>query len=128
MSIAFLRPAALVGLTAVALGGCSLTQADDRGGDDSVSVTSSADACELSPREARAGSVSFTVRNTGSQVTEFYLYAADGKRVIGEVEDIGPGLSRRLVVRLAPGRYQASCRPGMQGHGIRSDLAVTARG
>ena len=29
--------------------------------------------------------------NDGSQVTEFYLLGEDGLRIVGEVENIGPG-------------------------------------
>ena len=44
--------------------------------------------------EAPSGKLTFDVTNDGSQVTEFYLYADDGKRIVGEVENIGPGPHR----------------------------------
>ena len=44
---------------------------------------------------------------------------------MGEVENIGPGLSRKLVVDLPKGKYQGACKPGMVGDGIRQTLAVT---
>ena len=68
------------------------------------------------------------MKNTGNEVTEFYLYAEDGMRIVGEIENVGPGLSRDLVVRAAPGSYVTSCRPGMTGKGIRSDFTVTDSG
>ena len=93
-------------------------------GSRTISVTSSDDACDLSAdthgREGR-----FKVKNTGSKVTEFYLYAQDGKRIVGEVENIGPGLSRSLVVNMAAGSYVPACKPGMTGKGIRSTFTVT---
>ena len=44
---------------------------------------------------------------------------------MGEVENIGPGLKRDLIVELPTGKYQAVCKPGMVGDGIRGDLTVT---
>jgi iron uptake system component EfeO len=93
-----------------------------------IAVTSSADACDLSTTTAPSGTLTFTVSNTGSDVTEFYLYASDGKQVVGEVENIGPGLSRDLVVSVKPGTYVAACKPGMAGDGIRHDVTVTDSG
>ena len=78
--------------------------------------------------KAPSGNVAFKVKNTGQEVTEFYLYAEDGLRIIGEIENVGPGLSRDLVVRAAPGTYVTSCRPGMTGKGIRSEFTVTDSG
>jgi len=57
-------------------------------------------------------------------VTEFYLYA-EGGRVMGEVENVGPVLSRGLVVDLPAGTFQGACKPGMVGDGIRQDISVT---
>lgn len=90
-----------------------------------VTVTSTATACDLSATTVRSGTLTFSVTNTGSDLTEFYLLAADGQRVVGEAENIGPGLSRDLVVQVAPGAYVAACKPGMSGDGIRHDLTVT---
>ncbi len=42
--------------------------------------------------------------NGGTKVTEFYLLGEDGLRIVGEVENIGPGLSRDLVVARRAGR------------------------
>jgi iron uptake system component EfeO len=45
---------------------------------------------------------------------------------MGEVENISPGLSRKLIVQLTePGTYQTACKPGMVGDGIRGDFTVT---
>ena len=45
---------------------------------------------------------------------------------MGEVENISPGLERKLVVQLAePGTYQTACKPGMIGDGLRGDFNVT---
>jgi iron uptake system component EfeO len=90
-----------------------------------VSVTSTDDACELSDVEAPAGTLTFDVTNSGSQVTEFYLLGEDGLRIVGEVENIGPNLERQLVVAAPAGSYTTACKPGMKGRGIRADFTVT---
>ena len=110
---------------------CSVTESKDTsssGSAGAITVESSAEACELTAGEAPSGNVAFKVKNTGSEVTEFYLYAEDGMRIVGEIENVGPGLSRDLVVRAAPGTYVTSCRPGMTGKGIRSEFTVTDSG
>lgn len=52
------------------------------------------------------------------------MYAA-GDRVMGEVENIVPGLTRDVVVELPPGVYETACKPGMTGKGIRGPLKVS---
>lgn len=93
-----------------------------------LTVTATDDACTVSSTSAPSGTVTFAVTNTGTKVNEFYLLAEDGVRVIGEVENIGPGLTRNLVVRVKPGSYIANCKPGMTGDGIRGDFTVTDSG
>ncbi|MCG2803337.1 MAG: EfeM/EfeO family lipoprotein, partial [Cellulomonas sp.] len=56
------------------------------------------------------------------------LLAADGLRIVAEVENIGPGLSRDLVAQVAPGSYFTACKPGMVGDGIRAGFTVTDSG
>ncbi|OBF25946.1 peptidase M75 [Mycobacterium sp. ACS1612] len=90
-----------------------------------ITVTASDTACELSGTEASTGPSTFVVTNNGNKVTEFYVYG-EGERVMGEVENISPGLQRKLIVQLAePGTYQTACKPGMVGDGIRADFKVT---
>ena len=76
-----------------------------------ITVTASDTACELSGTEAGTGANTFNITNNGTKVTEFYVYG-EGERVMGEVENISPGLSRKLVVQLGragqvPDRLQA---------------------
>ena len=44
--------------------------------------------------------------------------------IVGEVENIGPGLTRELSVTVASGAYVTACKPGMTGAGIRADFTV----
>ncbi len=123
-------PAALVGvaLVALALAGCVSNSAPGTATAGAIAVTSTADACTLSTTTAPSGTLTFSVSNAGSDVTEFYLLAADGLQVISEVENVGPGISRDLVVQARPGSYIASCKPGMVGDGIRHGFTVTDSG
>lgn len=99
------------------------------GGDPrALTVTASDTACGVSAATAPSGKLAFSVKNTGSKVNEFYLLAADGLRIVGEVENIGPGLSRDLVLTAPAGKYFTACKPGMVGDGIRSPFEVTESG
>ena len=123
--LALLPALALTALTAAACGGGG-TGGTTTGADGSVPVTAKDDSCDVGETELAAGRYSFEVTNSGSEVTEFYVYA-EGDRVMAEVENIAPGLSRDLLVELPAGRYEATCKPGMVGDGIRSTLTVTGK-
>jgi iron uptake system component EfeO len=110
----------------LALTGCVANGSSTATTHKAFTVDSTASACTVSENEAPAGTVRFTVTNSGDQVTEFYLLADDGLRIVGEVENIGPGLSRDLVVQLSEGAYFTACKPGMTGDGIgKSAFTVT---
>ncbi|MDG4665914.1 iron uptake system protein EfeO [Mycobacterium sp. 236(2023)] len=90
-----------------------------------VTVEASDSECTLSGTEGKTGANTFVITNNGTKVTEFYVYD-EGERVMGEVENISPGLQRKLIVQLTqPGTYQTACKPGMIGDGIRGDYTVT---
>lgn len=93
-----------------------------------IEVVSSNTGCKVSTARVPSGNLTFTVKNEGTEVTEFYLLAADGLRILGEVENIGPGLTRNLVVTAPAGTYTTACKPGMEGGGIRGALEVTQSG
>ena len=122
------KPLALALVVAIPLLAACTENADgsdrDSGDSRTVSVTSTDDGCEVSSTTVPAGTLTFDVANSGSQVTEFYLLDADGLRIVGEVENIGPQLSRQLVVSAPAGSYVTACKPGMKGNGIRADFTV----
>ncbi|MET0954419.1 MAG: iron uptake system protein EfeO [Cryobacterium sp.] len=128
MRARFLPLVAVSAAGLLALTGCVANNTSDSE-HAALTVDSSADACAVSANEAPSGNLSFSVTNSGDQVTEFYLLAEDGLRIVGEVENIGPGLSRDLVVQLAPGNYLTTCKPGMVGDGIdKTAFTVTDSG
>jgi len=121
--------AAVCALAVTPLAGCSITQDNKASsGSGAITVTSSNAACSVSATKVPSGPLSFKVKNTGSKVTEFYLYAEDGLRIVGEVENVGPGLTRDLVLTAQPGTYVTACKPGMVGKGIRAAFTVTDSG
>ncbi|MEZ2388240.1 iron uptake system protein EfeO [bacterium RCC_150] len=93
-----------------------------------IQVTSTKTDCKISTGSVPSGNLTFAVKNEGTEITEFYLLAEDGLRIVGEVENIGPGLTRNLVVTAPPGKYTTACKPGMQGDGIRASFDVTDSG
>jgi iron uptake system component EfeO len=104
------------------------TTSASKGDSRTISVTSTDKDCTLSRHEAPSGNLVYKITNKGSKVTEFYLYGKDGLRIVGEVENVGPGLSRDLVLDVPAGSYIPACKPGMVGNGIRSDFTVTSSG
>lgn len=120
-------------LTGVSLVGCQAKESQTPAAGESsgsaapaqVTVNASDTACELSSTSGATGPSTFVITNNGTKVTEFYVYG-EGDRVMGEVENISPGLERKLVVQLSdPGKYQTACKPGMIGDGLRGDFTVT---
>ncbi|WP_169946104.1 iron uptake system protein EfeO [Microbispora sp. H11081] len=117
---------ALAGLTA-----CSATESGSGGttgaaaaGDGKIAVAATDTECGVAKSELAAGTSTFSITNKGTKVTEFYVYAA-GDRIMGEVENIVPGLTRDLVIELPAGMYETACKPGMTGKGIRGALKVS---
>ncbi|SOD95713.1 iron uptake system protein EfeO [Blastococcus haudaquaticus] len=128
----FLRDRRLALLPALALAvltaACGGSDDGGNGGStaaaDTIPVAATDDFCEVEASELEAGTHEFEVTNGGSKITEFYVYA-EGDRVMAEVENIAPGLSRPLLVELPAGEYETACKPGMIGDGIRNPLTVT---
>jgi uncharacterized cupredoxin-like copper-binding protein len=105
------------------LGACGTDSASA----DEVAVKATDTTCVPAKTSFDAGSTTFNVQNDGSKVTEMYVYAK-GDRVISEVENIGPGTSRKLTVDLKAGEYELACKPGQTGSGIRKKITVAGEG
>ncbi|MGZ4656598.1 MAG: iron uptake system protein EfeO [Blastococcus sp.] len=118
--LALLPVAALAALTTA----CGAT--DDTTGPlaGTVTVAASDTACDVGDTDLPAGTHRFRVTNGGSRITEFYVYGA-GNRVVAEVENIAPGVTRDVLAELPAGSYEAACKPGMTGTGLRTPLTVT---
>ncbi|MDD7836153.1 iron uptake system protein EfeO [Paenarthrobacter sp. AB444] len=125
------RTLAVIGAAAavpLVLSACTDNAKTTAATDGPIQVSSTANECKVSTTSASSGNLTFAVKNEGTEVTEFYLLAEDGLRIIGEVENIGPGISRNLVVTAPAGKYTTACKPGMQGDGIRASFEVKESG
>lgn len=125
------RTLAVIGAAAavpLVLSACTDNAKTTAATDGPIQVSSTANECKVSTTSASSGNLTFAVKNEGTEVTEFYLLAQDGLRIIGEVENIGPGISRNLVVTAPAGKYTTACKPGMQGDGIRASFEVKESG
>lgn len=91
--------------------------------DGAVTIKLTPSGCAPSPKSVPAGVVSFTVANSGADgVSEAELLS--GGRMLGEQENLSPGLSGRFSLRLDNGRYQIYC-PGAARE--KFDFTVTGR-
>ncbi len=117
---------AVLGLTACGQASTGGGAASATGGGSGVILVTATDtACTVATTSAPTGTVTFRVTNSGTKVNEFYVYGP-GDRVVAEVENITPGLTRELTMEATePGTLQTACKPGMVGDGIRADFVVT---
>ncbi len=73
--------------------------------------------------QAKAGPITFKVTNDGaSNVSEFEV--VNGGRILGEVENIAPGLTRSFTVTLKAGSYTTQC----PGGDVRDEAKLVVRG
>jgi high-affinity iron transporter len=110
-------------LLVLLVGGCGN---DSTASTDGLNVTAKDNSCDVNKGEIAAGTHSVAVENKGSKVNEVYVYAV-GNRIMGEVENVTPGIKRSFKVTLTPGAYELACKPGMVGDGIRQPLKVTGK-
>jgi iron uptake system component EfeO len=87
-----------------------------------VSVKITEAGCEPAALDLKAGPTTFKVQNDGaSRVTEYEVL--DGDRILGEAENIAPGLSGEFYLTLKAGDYQLYCPGGTTQE--RGTLTVT---
>lgn len=132
-------PHAAFVLAALALGAAPLSGHAD----ETIHVKLTDNTIQLDPRTANAGRVTFEVINTanGNTEHEFVVLSTDiddghlpvhnGQvmesrfKKMGEVEDLARGSTKRLSLKLAPGRYVLICnRPGHYEMGMHTSLVV----
>jgi iron uptake system component EfeO len=89
-----------------------------------IPITATNTECRVSQTSFAAGRYKFEVQNTGSDVTEVYIYGK-GDKVVTEKENIGPGTTATFSATLSAGEYQVACKPGQKGDGIRQTITVT---
>lgn len=129
MSLRTLSALALVAVTAVTLSGCVANSTAPVGTPGALTVNSTATECAVSAATVPSGPVSFAVSNTADAVTEFYLMGSDGLSIVGELENIGPGITRTLTIQAKPGTYYTVCKPNMVGNGVaKTPFTVTDSG
>lgn len=102
-----LLPALLVGALAVA--GCGLTRSTKaKDGDNTIRIAITDDGCVPKPTSAPAGPLTFKISNeNASRVSEAELMQSG--RILGEKENLSPGLSGSFTLRLDPGEYTINC-------------------
>ena len=117
-----LAPAAAVALAAV-LAGCSSssssTPSAGAAADTSttVNVSLTPQGCAPEPASIPAGAVDFNVANKDAgAVTEAELRTSDLSKILGEQENLTPGLSGGFSLTLQPGKYVFNCPGASQQH------------
>ena len=111
-----------VALLAAMAAACGGSKADT-----TVAVTGTDTKCAVADTEVAAGNIRFNLTNEGKKTTELYVLG-DKDRVIDEVENVSPGMTRALDVNLKAGSYTLACKPGQTGDGIRQTITVTGAG
>jgi len=113
--------ASVAGLALLAAG-CASTQASG-GGSASASKASTVaidltpQGCTPRPARIAAGEVTFNVANKGADaVSEAELRTADLTHILGEQENLTPGLSGAFTLDIQPGTYKISCPGARQPH------------
>jgi len=77
-----------------------------------VTIDLTSSGCEPKPAKIPAGPVDFNVTNSGAgSVSEAELRTSDLAHILGEQENLTPGLSGGFSLTIQPGTYKISC-PG----------------
>ena len=108
--------AAIVAVLALAAAGCASTRASGgnpgSGKASTVTVALTPRGCAPRPARIPAGEVTFNVANQdAAAVTEAELRTADLTHILGEQENLTPGLSGGFTLDIQPGSYKINC-PG----------------
>ena len=90
-----------------------------------VTITLTPQGCAPSPARIPAGEVDFTVSNKDAgAVSEAELRTSDLAKILGEQENLTPGLSGGFSLDIQPGSYKINCPGAAQQHW---DFTVTGK-
>jgi iron uptake system component EfeO len=90
-----------------------------------VSIDLTPQGCAPEPASVPAGEVDFTVTNkNASAVSEAELRTGDLSKILGEQENLTPGLSGGFTLDIQPGSYMINCPGATQQHAA---FTVTGR-
>jgi iron uptake system component EfeO len=82
-----------------------------------VSISLTPQGCAPRPAKITAGPVQFNVANTGADaVSEAELRTSDLSKILGEQENLTPGLSGGFSLDLQPGTYTINCPGATRQH------------
>ena len=82
-------------------------KAPPKSADNAVTVTIQGNVCEPNEITVPAGRTTFTIVNNSSRALEWEIL--DGVMVIEERENIAPGFSQTMTVKLLPGEFDITC-------------------
>ena len=118
-----MRRGALAALLALVFLAAGCGEESTGGGDaNAVQVKITEAGCDPAELEVPAGKTTIEVTNDGADaVTEFEVMKGD--EVLGEAENVAPGLSGEFTVDLEPGDYVTYCPGGTSVE--RGKLTVT---
>ncbi|MCU1570861.1 MAG: hypothetical protein JWR33_1602 [Naasia sp.] len=101
-------------LSAAALTGCVANGSAA----DAIHVAIADSTCAPAVDSAPAGTVTFELENSGTDVNEFYILAEDKKRIVGEQENLTPGQQVSFVAELEKGTYFTACKFQQSGPAV----------
>ncbi|MFT4123151.1 MAG: peptidase M75 family protein [Microbacteriaceae bacterium] len=98
--------------TTLTLSGCVANnpEASASGSAAALTVAIDDDSCQVSAATATAGTLTFSITNSGTDVNEFEILADDQLRIVGEKENIAPNQSVDYTVALNAGSYYTACK------------------
>jgi iron uptake system component EfeO len=82
-------------------------KAPAKAADNAVTVTIQGNACEPNEITVPAGRTTFTIVNKSNRALEWEIL--DGVMVVEERENIAPGFSQTMTVKLQPGEFAITC-------------------
>ncbi|MEZ5073872.1 MAG: iron uptake system protein EfeO [Solirubrobacterales bacterium] len=102
----------LAGTLSAGVAACGSSSDSDSDGTQRIAVTITDDGCDPTDLKATAGPATFAVENVDSSINnEFEVL--DGALILGERENVTPGLSGEVSINLDPGTYDIVCgNPG----------------